>query len=79
MAQGIDDAELAQKLQERFRTARLEHFQLEPGVKASSVQPPSVHLTQPYGRCRTGKHMLLAHDGHSCRLTLQHVVAGDGC
>ena len=35
MAQGIDDAELAQKLQEEFRTRRLEHFQLEPGVKAS--------------------------------------------
>ena len=36
-AQDIDDGELAEKLQEKFRTARLEHFQLEPGVKASRV------------------------------------------
>lgn len=33
--QGIDDAGLAADLQHKFRTARLEHFQLEPGVKAS--------------------------------------------
>ncbi len=35
--QGIDDVELAARLQEKFRTARLEHFILEPGVKASNA------------------------------------------
>ena len=34
-AQGIRDAELAAALQHKFRTARLEHFKLGPGVKAS--------------------------------------------
>lgn len=35
-SQGIEDAEMAKKLQEKFRTARLEHFVLEKGVKASN-------------------------------------------
>ena len=34
--QNIDDMEMAAKLQQKFRTARLEHFVLEPGVKASN-------------------------------------------
>lgn len=34
--QGIDDAEMAKQLQAMFRTARLEHFILEHGVKASN-------------------------------------------
>ncbi|BDA48649.1 N-acylneuraminate-9-phosphatase [Coccomyxa sp. Obi] len=32
-SQGIEDAEMAKKLQKKFRTARLEHFILENGVK----------------------------------------------
>ncbi|KAK9917424.1 hypothetical protein WJX75_004226 [Coccomyxa subellipsoidea] len=33
ISQGIDDAEMAKQLQAMFRTARLEHFILEHGVK----------------------------------------------
>jgi len=37
-SQGIDDAELARQLQEKFRTARLEHFVLEQGVQVNLCQ-----------------------------------------
>lgn len=39
-SQGMDDAELARQLQEKFRTARLEHFVLEQGVKVNWVRNP---------------------------------------
>lgn len=38
-AQDIHDPELAGKLQHKFRTARLEHFQLEAGVKVGACCP----------------------------------------